>query len=136
MIGEKRKRDKEKDALDFQFRSLGGPVKKSVDEHPIFKPFLNRVAWSAIQVAIRHRDLWCVLTYDVIRSARSSVPAAPRSCLTLHATLFSSIRLREILVITPLLPRFRETGSSQTRPESRRYAIDLFPGPPLVAHAE
>jgi hypothetical protein len=53
---------------------------------------LNRVAWSAIQIAIRRlsrKGCGCVLTYCVIRSARSSVPAAPRSCLTLHATLFS-----------------------------------------------
>jgi uncharacterized protein YkwD len=49
---------------------------------------LNSVAWSAIQIAIRRRDLWCVLTYYFIRSARSSVPAAPRLCLSLHATLF------------------------------------------------
>jgi hypothetical protein len=47
-----------------------------------------------------------VLTYDGIRSARSSVPSAHRSCLTLYATLF--IVWKHILSLSAaILQRYR-----------------------------
>jgi hypothetical protein len=76
---------------------------------------LNRVAWSAIHVAIRHRALRCVLTYQSLMIPHISnlhAGAGPCSKRALHAPDALLPLSEEVSPQIRVIPDARDTGST------------------------